>query len=127
MVYLFAQAPYNMLKIAIQITLHSFLIIVFVAVSLFFNRSCCFIYFHNNILERRGFLFGFRKKIHIKNIQKIEKVFLHLDGAYYLLIDGFSNNQERLRKNSAIFIPCTKKGYDFIRVFWEKELQNPEI
>lgn len=96
--------------------------LIFISVCFFTNRSANFIYYYDNKLERRGFLFGFKKTIAVSNIKRISKVTLHLDNTYYLLVDGVSNEIERIKDDSAIFIPYTKEGKNFIKQFWEGEI-----
>lgn len=119
----FSKNAYNLTKTIVQICLHLYTFIVSILTAFFVNRSSNFVcYYPNGTLERRGFLFGFKKIVIIKKISKIEKVSLHLDGTYYVLLDGKSYCLSRLKKDSAIFIPFTKKGYDFIKTFWEGEI-----
>ncbi len=89
-------------------------------ISCFFvaNRASNFVYFHDLVLERRGFFFGFKKTISISSIQGINKITLFRDGTFYVIDDGTSNCQERLQKKSAIFIPYTEKGVEFINMFY---------
>lgn len=114
----------NILMLVIIITLRIISLVIFMLISLFFNRSCNYVYYQNGILERRGFFFGFKKKIEVKNIIRVEKIFLHLDGEYFLLFDGKSNVLERIKKNSAIFVPFNDEGLDFIKCFWEGEISK---
>ena len=114
----------NISLLVMIIILRVFTLALFVLVSLFFNRSCNYVYFQNGVLERRGFFFGFRKIIEVKSIIHIEKKFLHLDGTYYLLFDDNSNVYERIKKNSAIFIPFNEAGLEFIKSFWKGEIPN---
>ena len=121
-IYLFTGAENTLTKIIIEIIVYSFFSIIFFIVSFFSNRSCNYVYLSNDKLRRRGFLFGFKKEIPICKIKRIERIFLHLDGDFYVLVEESGNYLERIRKESAIFIPCNKKGYDFIRMFWDGEI-----
>ncbi len=121
-IYLFSGAENNLAKIIIGIILYSFFSIIFFIVSFFLNRACNYVYLFNEKLRRIGFLFGFKKEIPICKIKRIERIFLHIDGDFYVLVEESGNYLERIRKESAIFIPCNKKGYDFIRMFWGEEI-----
>ena len=69
-------------------------------------------------------ILGIRITDPLKAIREGKKVFLHLDGEYFLLFDGKSNVLERIKKNSAIFVPFNDEGLDFIKCFWEGEISK---
>jgi len=106
----FSKNAYNLTKTIVQICLHLYTFIISILTTFFVNRSSNFVcYYPNGTLERRGFLFGFKKIVNIKKISKIEKVSLHLDGTYYVLLDGESYCLSRLKKILQYSFPSQKK------------------
>ena len=89
---------------------------VFVTATIICNRGCNRICFDGKTFVRKGFLFGYFTSIELNTIKRIEKVSIHLDGKYYVLVDDSHIAIERLRKNSSIFIPVSEKGLKFIRL-----------
>ncbi len=102
------------------------LIVIDICVFVFFelftllcNRACNVVQLRDGILRRRGLFFGFRKEVSVSAIKRIDKIFYPLDGAYYVLVDDDSCLVERFRKKSAICIPCSEGGVEFIKLFWD--------
>ena len=123
-VVLFLKGTTNPGKVVAWVSLHALSVSFFVATSLATNKSCNVVYFHDGVLDRRGYLFGFKKTISISAIKEIKKVTLMRDGTYFVLVDGVSNYEDRLRRNSAIFIPCNDEGVKFIRQFFSGPLPS---
>jgi len=90
----------------------------FVLISLFFNRLCSIVTYENGLIKRRGLFGGFHCTIKPENILRIDKVFIHIDNEYYVIVDGVHGTLERPTKHASIFIPCNKKGVEFIRLFY---------
>ena len=120
----FSRGTANPGTVVVWVSLHALSVSFFVATSLFTNKSCNVVYLHDGVLDRRGYLFGFKKTISISAIKEIKKVTLMRDGTYFVLIDGVSNYEDRLRRNSAIFIPCNDEGVKFIRQFFSGPLPS---
>ena len=123
-VVLFSKGTTNPGKVVAWVSLHALSVSFFVATSLATNKSCNVVYLHDGVLDRRGYLFGFKKTISISAIKEIKKVTLMRDGTYFVLVDGVSNYEDRLRRNSAIFIPCNDEGVKFIRQFFSGPLPS---
>ena len=123
-VVLFSKGTTDPGKVVVWVSFHALSASLFVAVSLATNRSCNFVYLHDGVLDRRGYLFGFKKTVSINAIKEIKKVTLMRDGEYFVLIDGVSNYEDRMRRNSAIFIPCNDEGVKFIRQFFSDPLPS---
>ena len=108
--------------VIVEFILHFISAALFILVLFFLNKRCNLVYFFDDSLERRGLFFGFKKKLDIKSIKKIEKITFPRDGTYYLLQDGNSSCIERTGKNAGICIPYTQKGDEFIKLFWKGEI-----
>ena len=124
LVVVFSKGTTDPGKVVVWASLHALSVSFFVATSLATNRSCNFVYLHDGVLDRRGYLFGFKKTISISAIKEIKKVTLMRDGTYFVLVDGVSNYEDRSRRNSAIFIPCNDEGVKFIRQFFSGPLPS---
>lgn len=122
-VVVFSKGTTNPGKVVAWVS-HALSVSFFVATSLATNRSCNVVYLHDGVLDRRGYLFGFKKTVSISAIKEIKKVTLMRDGTYFVLVDGVSNYEDRLRRNSAIFIPCNDEGVKFIRQFFSGPLPS---
>lgn len=117
--YAFSGSPINALVLTIRISIHFASLAFFTFASFFCNRACNRVLFHDGLLERRGLLGGFRKTIEAKSILEVRKTTLPRDGTYFVLVDGVGVCEERIRRKSAIFVPFTEKGLNFIKAFYD--------
>lgn len=115
---MFLGEPVQVWKCVIWASLHAVSLVFFVVFTLLTNRSACLVRLRDGVLERRGLFFGFRKEVAVSAIERIDKIFYPLDGAYYVLVDKDGYLVERVRKRSAICVPCSESGVEFIKHFW---------
>ncbi len=116
--YSFSRKPIVVLPMVIWILLHFSSLLLLVFIIIFINRLCNIVSFDDTMVKRRGIFFGFKKEIPISSIQEIKIVSLYRDGTFYVLLDGKSSTEDRIRKNSAVFVPYSEKGESFIKLFY---------
>ena len=90
----------------------------FIGWSLLTNAACNIVFLDEFCISRRGLIFGFKCSIQISEIIEIKKVFFERDGYYYAIVDGKHNLNDRVFNNPSIFVPCTKKGKEFLESFY---------
>ena len=91
-----------------------------------FNRMGSIIIYDkdNNILIRKGCLFGYKSTIKISDISKVVKVTLPKDNTYYVLIDNIHSKYEGGSNKSFYSITCSKESKEFIEQFWDEPLER---
>lgn len=90
------------------------------------NRLCCVVKTDGEKVTRRGFFFGYHCSVMVKDILYIKKVLFPRDGTYYCLIDNKHLPTSRISKHSAIFIPCSEEGAEFVKSFYNGNIPDPE-
>ena len=90
------------------------------------NREGCIITYDKDkqTLTRRGYLYGFKSTIEIKDIQRVAKVYLYKQGNYYILIDNNHSKYDGIYKSSYFGFVCSKESKEFIEQFWNEPLEK---
>lgn len=111
----------------IALSIEFILLTAFFIVSyIFFNKVGAIIIYDkdNNVLIRKGYLFGYKSTIKISDILKVEKVTLSRDDTYYVLIDNVHSKYEGGSNKSFYSITCSKESKEFIEQFWDEPLER---
>lgn len=97
---------------------------VFIVFIIFFNKAGCIIEYdkEKNILYRKGYLFGYKSSLDVKEIIKIEKATFTLEGEYYILIDNIHMKYETGSKKSFFMVPYNLEGKEFIKQFFDLKI-----
>ena len=95
--------------------------LIFIFSIIFMNRLGCIIVYDsvNNILIRKGYIFGYKDILKVEEINKVEKATLSRDGEYYILIDNKHLKYEGGTRNSFFRIPYDQEGQTFIKQFFD--------
>ena len=111
----------------IALSIEFILLTAFFIVSyIFFNKVGAIIIYDkdNNVLIRKGYLFGYKSTIKISDISKVVKVTLPKDNTYYVLIDNIHSKYEGDSNKSFYSITCSKESKEFIEQFWDEPLER---
>lgn len=95
--------------------------LIFVFSILFMNRLGCVIIYDkiNNVLIRKGYIFGYKDILKVEEIIRVEKATLSRDGEYYILIDNKHFKYDGGSQNSFFRIPYDQDGKTFIKQFFD--------
>ena len=93
---------------------------MFIIFIIFLNKLGCIIIYDkdNNLLIRKGCLFGYKSILSVDEILKIEKATFEKEGEYYIFFDKIHTKYEAGSKKSFFRIPYTKEGEAFIEQFY---------
>ncbi len=79
---------------------------------------------NNNVLYRRGLIFGYKYQVKIDDIQDIIIATFPKETTYYIFIDSYNTKYDGGSKQSFIRIEKNNKNYKFITQFWNKPIKN---
>lgn len=98
----------------------------FIVSYIFLNKFGAIIIYDkdNNVLIRKGYLFGYKSTVKISDISKVVKVTLPSDNTYYVLIDNIHSKYEGGSNKSFYSITCSKESKEFIEQFWDEPLER---
>lgn len=88
------------------------------------NRLACVIWVEDGFVKRKGLFGGFHKEVNIRDIQSIVIRPLYKEGDCLCLVDNSTYKFDRARRDSYICFPKTKANMEFVRSFWDKEIEE---
>jgi hypothetical protein len=94
------------------------------------NRTACIIWLEDGIVKRKGLIRGFYKECCIDSIRKVKIHHSHREvgfGAFIYLADDRSPEFAkflRMRKDSYISFRKNKKNIEFLRTFWQGQIEE---
>ena len=90
----------------------------------FLNRLACVVWIEDDVVKRKGLIYGFYKECPIESIGKVKIQHAWREGDFVYLIDSSIHKFDRLRKDSYICFRKNKKNLAFLRTFWSGEIEK---
>ncbi len=88
------------------------------------NRMLCTVWLEDGVIKRKGLCGGFYKELNIDDIQKVVFYLPHKESMFIYLVDDSEHKFDRARSDSFICFPKTEANMEFVRSFWNGEIEE---
>ena len=96
----------------------------------FLNRAACVVWVEDDMIKRKGLIYGFHKEYSVRAIQTVKIEYVHREvgfGTFVYLVDDRTQPYKkffRIRKDSYICFRKNKKNLAFLHTFWSGAVEK---